>query len=114
MKEREHASTFVVVTGNPQEGQGKRLSEVRSHMAKKHHQHRIRQNEVKTRIHLQKIDAVKLRNALEDLPRELHITLDSPPLPSSPTGYKRMQRCEFRIDIAANSAKQILRSDDNV
>ena len=100
MTETQCGSTFVVVTGNPQEGQGKRLSEVRSYMAKRHHQHRITQNKIRTRIGIQRIDAERLENALEPVSRELHITLHSPPLPSSPTGYRRMQQCMFNMNDA--------------
>ncbi|KAJ5711750.1 hypothetical protein N7488_005906 [Penicillium malachiteum] len=41
MSLQDNQSMFVVVTGNPQVGQGQRLSQIRSRNAKKHHERRI-------------------------------------------------------------------------
>ncbi|KAJ5198060.1 uncharacterized protein N7498_007177 [Penicillium cinerascens] len=84
---------FVVVTGDPRRGHGERLSQARSHLASRYHWQRRQQNKVeKPRGNKKAQTFLLLQNAPTSIPKEVHLALNAPPLPSSPTGYRRMQK----------------------
>ncbi|KAJ5162131.1 hypothetical protein N7492_007523 [Penicillium capsulatum] len=88
-------STFVVVTGDPRQRQGEQLSQIRSHVAKRLHQRksRARTGKVATLKPAQKVQTFQsLHNVLSSVPKEMSLTFESPQLPSSAIGQKRMQQ----------------------
>lgn len=90
-------AAFIVITEDPQQDRGKRLSQVRSHLAKE--RHRSRRGNDRLGVHSNgSSDSQDFRtptpeSALSLIP-EIPVRHKSPPLASSATGYRRMQKCE--------------------
>ncbi|KAJ5768334.1 hypothetical protein N7533_000917 [Penicillium manginii] len=96
-------SAFIVITEDPQQDRGKRLSQVRSHLAKE--RHRSRRGNDRLTVHSNgSSDSQDFRTptpesgALSLIP-EIPVRHKSPPLASSATGYRRMQKCEYSAVI---------------
>ncbi|OOQ81812.1 hypothetical protein PEBR_43273 [Penicillium brasilianum] len=79
---------FVVITGDPQQGHGARLSQARSHLARRYHGKKSSQN-TRTR---QAQQALALHRKLHAVPPDIRLLLTPPPTPLSMPGYNRMQR----------------------
>ncbi|KAJ5115096.1 hypothetical protein NUU61_000855 [Penicillium alfredii] len=91
MASRTTDSAFVVVTGDPQRGNGERISQVRSHLAKQYHQN-SRQKKSRVSETRKKQAYIRRSYTSQSLPREIHLTLDPSQLFASATGFQRMQR----------------------
>lgn len=91
MGSRTTDSAFVVVTGDPQSGNGERISQVRSHLAKQYHQN-ARQKKSRVSETRKKQAYIPRSYTSQSLPREIHLTLDPSQLFASATGFQRMQR----------------------
>ncbi|CEJ57222.1 hypothetical protein PMG11_05923 [Penicillium brasilianum] len=79
---------FVVITGDPQQGHGARLSQARSHLARRYHGKKRSQN-TSTR---QARQVLALHRTLHAVPPDIRLLLTPPPTPMSMPGYNRMQR----------------------
>ncbi|KAJ5725935.1 uncharacterized protein N7483_007292 [Penicillium malachiteum] len=93
MSQQDNQPTFVVVTGNPQVGQGQRLSQIRSRNAIKHHERRIARYNGSHSVQKKQAHVMRgMQVAFERIPQELHTKFGPPPLASSPTGSTRMRK----------------------
>ena len=90
--------SFIVITEDPQQDRGKRLSEVRSHLAKE--RHRSRRGKDSLVVHGKGDQAFLMQeHDLSLMPKEILVRHKSPPLASSAIGYRRMQKCELIHDL---------------
>lgn len=91
MAPAKRGSAFIVITEDPQQDRGKRLSEVRSHLAKE--RHRSRRGKDHLVVHGKGGQAFMVQeDTLSLMPKEIVVRHKSPPLASSAIGYRRMQK----------------------
>ncbi|OKL58235.1 hypothetical protein UA08_06389 [Talaromyces atroroseus] len=89
MTERFEDSSFVVITGPPQQDKKKRISHVRSHIRKSHLRLQSRHGQRQTQ---QKLSLVHNELALGSPPRQLTQLMDLPWLPVSDAVCQRLKR----------------------
>ena len=96
MAKGSNESPFVIITGDPQHRHGERISQIRSHLATKQHQKTSRSRKWRhaspKNPHLQALPS--RRASPNPVPKEIRLIFESPQLPTSAIGQRRMQKCE--------------------
>ena len=96
MAKGNNGSPFVIITGDPQHRHGERISQIRSHLATKQHQKTSRSRKWRhagpKNPHLQTL--LSRRASPNTVPKEIRLVFESPSLPPSAIGQRRMQKCQ--------------------